>query len=447
MPQYSNSLARYGRNNNYMGVYNRYVPYHRLARSAYRVGKKVYDAARKRRRTAKSNGSRTGTYAVANRTSVTTRKAARNKKKFGRKTKKPVKVSQALQKKIKHVMKNEEDHAVGTHVVVPRVQIERMEVTNKKTWFVYPFNKNAVGSNPGSEFGVLHSWRLLQYAANRLFFNQGALEFPGLNLNDGALNSKTGTVEVLYHKATYYIKNNSERTYRVGMFKCTAKKNMGGPDVPMRRWDNAYVNEAGNLQPEDNFVEGFLRPVNVDSYRQVLTEWAHTPRYYQQFREYFDMEEIKIVLDPGQTIEQVVHLPTGSFTGADYFTDQTYLEHHKGSITVMFSIMPDVVQAVDIGNPTAVGEAGYWVDPAGSAGGPGVLNPEKGLIFECKIQRKLKLPEETAGIVRATTVGQTHANNLRTGPRYAYEEFINTLPTDPYYVRTDEQRPGYAFDE
>lgn len=380
--------------------------------------------------------------AVANRTGATTRIAGRAGR-FKRKLAKKTKVSKGLAKKIRHVVENAEEHCVGTHITVSRPQIERCETDNEKAWFCYPYAKNAAGTNLGNTTSVLHSWDKLMYSAHRLWSAEAAQETGSISAGAALMNHKTTTLEVVYHKATYWLKNNSERTYHISMFKCTAKKNMGDADTPCRRWYESYQNEDNEGSSEDTkLLDEFGSLGNYDTYRVIRSKWVNNPRFVKQFNQYYEMEEVKFVLEPGQTVSQTVQLPTGKFTGADYYTDTTYLAHHKGSVTVMFSILNDITQAIPANGPNTVGFAGYWAGQPGTYSDPNLKNPLTGIIMECKIQRKLKVPCNASFIIRQTTSGEVQSVNMAVPDRYCLDDFPNALPTTPIYVRTDEEMPA-----
>ena len=114
----------------------------------------------------------------------------------------------------------------------------------------------------------------------------------------------------------------------------------------------------------------------------------------------------------------------------------------------MFSLLPDIIQAIGQADYATVGVPGYFGDVQGSIDGSNIIhNPEKGLIMECKIQRKIKMPEQTGFIKNSTAAGNPQPLGLRRGPIYKTITWNNALPTDPLRVRTDEQNPSADLEE
>lgn len=436
----------------------------RRLNQGYRVAKRVYNSyssqnngsARKKSKPVRA----AGTTAVVNRTGVSTRQASKRGK-FKRKGPKRVKVSKSLRKKINKVIDDDEGYLTGTHISVTRPQIERQETDNKRTWFCYPYAKDSSGNNPGNQYSVLHSWAKIVYCAQRLFDSNATTtsrEFMNPSQDEDYLPFKSSTIEVLYNKATYWFRNNSKRTYFLNMYKCTAKQNMGDPDTPLRRWFESSLGEqvAAADTPEkkaDKFVESLENGVytgltSVDTYRQIISDIYMNPRYIQQFRKYYDMEEIKMVIEPGQTVTQVVQLPVGEMTGVDYFTDTSYQAHHKGSVTVMFSILADVTSFVPLTDYATVGKAGYYADPDGAlnGGGTGIIDTEGGIIMDCKVQRKIKMPAKAPWHTVSTGALGDNAVSRRNGPRYYMETYVNTIAESGVHHRVDEQNPEATMD-
>jgi hypothetical protein len=140
-------------------------------------------------------------------------------------------------------------------------------------------------------------------------------------------------------------------------------------------------------------------------------------------------------------------LPTGKMTGSEYYTDSVYQAHHKGSVTVMFGFMHDIIQAVGEADAATVGVPGYFKDVDGAyAAGTGWVNPERGLIFECKHQIKIEMPEVTGGR-QVAILNEDQPNQYRKYPVYAYDEFVYTQPANPLLLRTDEQEPTTLIDD
>lgn len=430
---------------------SRAAPYINQAGQVFRAAKRAAQEYRRYNKRVKPNRMRN---LVNSKTGASTRIASKAGK-FKGKRKRKLKVGKTLRKKIRKVMEDDVDTITGTCITVSRPQIEQPDADNLKKWFCYPYAKTSGGTNIGNEYSVLHSWAKVVHDANVLFCGYPATLETGTMASypSSLIDIQSATIDVVYNKATYWLKNNGERTLFVSMYKCTAKQNMGNPDTPLRRWYEAYQNEAKRTDEEDNLLEDWVdgavsEVTSIDDYRLLNAPWIMNPRFVRQFHKYYKLEEIKMIIEPGQTISQVVDLPVGEMKGKDFYTDTSYQAHHKGSVTVMFSMLPDIIQAIGQSDYATVGVPGYFGDAQGTTDGEGIIhNPEKGLIMECKIQRKIKMPEQTGFTVTGVAAGNPQALTLRRGPIYKTITWNNALPTNPLRVRTDEQNPSAELEE
>lgn len=358
---------------------------------------------------------------IANRAAGSVRIGAK-KGKFTRKSKRGLKVSKNLRKKIKKVIDSEESHLEGTHYMLPLIQTEKQEADHLKTWANIPLAKTNAGAgatNPGV-YGEIHSWNLILDSASKLYNEKPNTQHPYIN-DAKNFDVRTTVIEVVYNKMEIWLKNNSNRTYHIGIHKFVSKDNNTGSN-PLNLWESALINEQGSSK----VMQGF-NMTGVDSNRLVRTEWSDSPNMFYQMRKNYNMETVKMVLEPGQNIAQTVMLPTGEMTGADYFVKGVYQENHKGAVFLAISFIADVIQAKNTLESAGVGRAGYWVDPA-----PQVANqPQGGIIIETKFTRKIKMPEPTGYIVPTPvpSAGDVVKLGLRI-PRIVHEDWKETFQPD-----------------
>jgi hypothetical protein len=373
---------------------------------------------------------------VVQRSNNSTRTGVRSKSRFKRKRKRRTKVGKRLRKKVKQVLADEENSICGTHINLPRMTVERAEVDHLKSWTLFPHGKTSSGVSPGRKHsGDVHSWNKILHAASCMYNDKVATEFPDIG-DAGNFSNSTLVVDVLYHKMKVWIKNNSNRTYYISLWKFTSKKTQFGDYNPLYMWERARNQES--LTAPGALVEGFTFNT-LDQTRLVQTEWPHTPRMYYQMRKFWDMQEIKIILEPGQVTEQTIMLPTGKMTGADYFVDGTYQDYHKGNVRMAMSYIVDPIQAKLNTEDPSVGEAGYFKDPNNTLQ---ANPPEGGLILETKIHTKIKMPEQ-AGFELTTATSGAQELGYRM-PKIFFEDYQSTLAVTSNRVlrRTDPVEPS-----
>lgn len=374
-----------------------------------------------------------GRAAVLQRASGNSRVGAKNKRSFKKKRKRAVKVNPMLRKKIQHVIAGEESHLVGTHIMVPRITIERSLLANKTHYTMCPMGKTSAGANPGAIVaGGMHNWNTVLDSASKLYNNKPSTEFPAVGDADN-FDSKTTTINVEYAKLSMWLKNNSNRTYHISFLKFTSKMD-ADTNNPLLAWNTALLNEQDNSR----LVEGFSM-AGIDTTRILQTEWPHSPNYYYQFRKLWHVEEIKSVIEPGQVVAQSIDLPTGEMTGAKYFNEGVYQHFHKGAVFCGISYLPDVVQQKANTVAPGVGKAGYFLDVDATAD---TAPPLGGLLIESKIVRKIKMPEPTGWIGTGVAAGAGEAIPLESRiARVFYEDFEEASVLNPVNERIDPVEP------
>lgn len=409
--------------------------YYTYGQSALKVGKTMANFVSKRR---------VGNAATINaRTGATTRLAS--KKSNLRRYKKPknVKVSRTLRKKVKEVIKDEEARVAGTYSSYETPLVIRPETANKRLFITYPHYVKADGTGfQMYQRGEVFSPNLILDAASKLYKGKAATEdklfFSGENFTP-----QNFFADVTYQKATFWLKNNMNRTITVKMYVCKSKgennsnaENSNPVELFGNMCDTYDVGTADTNAPKS--FNGLTASV-VDS-GLLETSYRNDPRFYPSFNRKWSVETVDFVMEPGQTSTQVIHGKTGPFNMLDHMSTNgegglTYQVNCKGVVYVMFSIMTDPIQVAAVNTR---GELQYAVEQSASV-------VHKSVLIECERIIKMRVPERTlreypGNFVPdlASTKGE---RTLVKEPRVFHEEYFGTPSGDVLQTRTDEEQP------
>lgn len=414
--------------------------------SAGRAARSLYNIARAYRRSQANRSMRRRTRAqeqrdevrtnpagIVNKTGATTRIASK-KGRFKRKRKgKRVKVSNSLRKKVKKVIEAENEKPCGrfTSYARPITILQRLD--NMKSVYAYPNYKTSaypVEAAPpqNSMFGELLTYNVLLNAASVMWNGKAAVEFPFWN-NLGNFDSETTVINLEYGRAKYWLKNNSNRTANVTMYKFTYKQPISGSYAPLYYWNREHNHESGA-----GTVSGFTMTTNGPPAGAGIggydTEYKHEPDLYPGCRKRFDVEKIKMVIEPGQTVAQVITFPAAEYDPKKLHVDGIYQDEHKGAIYTAFSVMYDCNLA---GNSTATTMVPEYrgEEAITNVGSPGVT-------LECERFFKIRMPE-VAGLELTGAPGAGNYELTNRIERTHYEQW--SYGPIGGFVRVDEQQP------
>lgn len=417
----------------------------RLARLGYKVIKNAANKGKGQvnKSTAKQSGN---DYTLAARSGATTRLASKKSNlKDSYKRPKNVKVSKNLRKKVKEVMKDEEARVAGTYSSYDTPLVIRPETADKKLFIAYPHYQKNDGTTKFQmyQMGELFSPNFILDAASKMYKDKDQNEDKSVfaTTNFSPTNFFTN---VTYNKATFWLKNNMNRTVRIKMYLCKSRTLNATNDQnsnPVELFSNlcdTYDQDTTDTNAPKCFHGLDFSSIDNGS---GTTSYRNDPRFYPTFNKHWAVETVDFVMEPGQTTTQVVHGPTGEFNMLDHMTASsetglTYNVNPKGAVYCMWSIMTDPAQVA--ANASTVGKLSYYV----------ANNSESSLLravmIECERVIKMKVPERTLRDYPAAYVpdlgGTKGERTLVLRPRVFHEEYYGTTE-DTVRNRLDEQQP------
>jgi hypothetical protein len=382
--------------------------------------------------------------AVKAKTGLSTRQSAK-KGRFKRKRSKKVKVSSHLRAKVQKVIDSNEDEYAGKFVSYRRPAVLGPRSENTKTVHSYP-NYVLSGTVPNTPpvdltvSGELFSWNIVLDAAAKLYNGKTGNELPDI-LDPDNFQPRTFQCKVLGGRARYWLKNNSQRTATVTLYKFTSKVTSSGNYFPLYTWQREHAVAAAQ-----NLVTGFTMtnagPSN--SINAQTTQYKNEPDLYDSFNKRWVTEKVKFVLEPGQTsVQDIIHKPQ-EMKGSEFYFDNVYQDQHKGAVYTAIGVMFDVVSGGDnVGGTGFTPTSANFQIPEYPAAQNQVVDSsfnigQAGVIVECENIIRMALPEQ-AGFQQEGTFppNQWEALDARK-QRYYYEEWTNNANTTQ---RVDEQQP------
>lgn len=209
-----------------------------------------------------------------------------------------------------------------------------------------------------------------------------------------------------YVKTTF--RNNSQRTITLKVTTCKPKSaaSFAGND-PLSQWDAALVKDqtqGGGTIPGQNVTAVGRSFINLN------------PMMLPTFKHYWDQEETKFELQPGQSQSWFLQGPKDwEFDGNKYYNGGTFVDLQKFTRFVYCTTIMDLVGDI-------TGVAGRLKDPVNV----GDTFQGNGIIYENTYHYDIKMPEQ-AGFVfplgPASPFGLSQALNQRKGFTYAFKNY------------------------
>lgn len=302
----------------------------------------------------------------------------------------------------------------------------------------------------GTDFRLFSAPRILD-AASILWNNKT----PALNYTVGgnnftafvdatgtpALGSRTGggpQIMVKSSKATFLLKNNSQRTHYLKMLVCKAKRK-GTTVSPLNSWAAGMTLESADTVNATQFNNQIIMfgPTATGSGLEPpfpYTVIGAMPNMSKAFRSDWKYETVEMCIEPGQTVTQVVHGPRQQeYDWSDMYVaaqNASTFAHPKFDRWVMF------VGNLDLVNDTT-GRVGHHFGVAGAT------DDKRLIAVEMTLDYVLAMPEETGFIGNTgVAVGNTMQTLNARKPKIAllnYTNSINSAYTD--VVRIDDENP------
>lgn len=267
--------------------------------------------------------------------------------------------------------------------------------------------------------------------ADTLGTEQSQLNIP----IDGQLpNANTCAFVVKSHKEIYKWKNNGRRTLIIKAYLCRPKQPVAevdpptaaflgpttpaNPDIgdPLSAWNNALSTANALGQNVNNITP---------------STYGASPLACPGVVKYYEIEEEKIVIEPGQTFEYVVHGPASqSVNVPDYYQNQYLFDCPKWAKIPIFVCHLDLVNgAVDsAGTTRTCGRKGWSASTLG-----------EGFSCEREIHVKFTMPEQAIGPQNLSATG---FKELQAPTRFSkFYHKVYTRVADGVVYRVDEENP------
>lgn len=253
------------------------------------------------------------------------------------------------------------------------------------------------GANPGNTqvvdlptgasatFGGLFNPALILYAVDRIWDLRPKMAAPwGPLINDGALNAvpnldrKTLQVEVTKQWWTFEVKNNTQRTQTITVWKCQPKGKQN-------------VQHAGQA-----WSEGLTQAANDGTSAPPappVTALHIAPQLSSQFNSLFKGEKLEFILEPGQTHKFSIDGPRMIYDFKKYYNVDVYNRYQPFDISLIWVGMVDLVNGVafsgrgaEVSTKNCIVESVYhckvlmpdtvgWTNPIGGTGAPIIATP------------------------------------------------------------------------
>lgn len=237
-------------------------------------------------------------------------------------------------------------------------------------------------------------------------------------------------------KATFLIKNNSQRTQYLRMYVCKAKRK-AVDSSPLDSWVGGMFNEAQDATNTFNDQLITYGPTATDSgnrpdYGPTLI--GATPNISKGFQNNYKYECVEMCLEPGQIVTQVVHGPKHQ--------EYDWSTFYEGGASLYTNVFPKFdrwvffVGNLDLVNDST-GRVGHQFGTTAEAADYRIL------CVEMTLDTVLAMPEHTGFKGNSGTVGPNTNQplNMRR-PRKALLNFTNYLNTAYLGVaRVDDENP------
>ena len=394
--------------------------------------------------------------------------------------KRPVKVSRLLRKKIKKVIAGTEIKGVYTAVrqgtigftattgssveyrrttraggytlPISSTKIPTISGANVRFWFAHPYSSKD-GFTIGDEWQFFSPMKILDAAS--VIWNQKPINtdysLQALNLNT-VHNKTTGTmiagtpadmnikglkVHIQNSYVTMVMKNNTERSVNVVVYKC----------VPVNKFpvqtalesffdavtqetdgtDSGLVNIAGPLgSAVDNIV--IMPGIEPNTFKSFNSAWKYT--------------KVKLNISAGETTTLNFQGPKNYVLDYDKLNlgdeDKAHLAFKQTTMQVFMSVSPDLEWATNGDNSYEHVTGRWWQTNAAESD---ISNP---VSIEWTETYRLALPHIVGFQNGPSTVGGNQVTLNHRIPRRAYGNFVDVTDatTAPTYIAHDEEQPG-----
>lgn len=312
--------------------------------------------------------------------------------------KKKVKVSTKLRKKIEKVIEAKKVHGY-------------FQLNQINTWnpLFYNNQQNTVAWPVTGTFagvsGGLFNPVLILHAASRLWNGKAVGTGSPILVEAGNFTPTDFAVNVNQQWWTFRIRNNSQRTQYLTVYKCQAKSTQNDTD-------------AGGAWNE-GLAQGIVDGSNVSG---ATAQMIHsTPFISKQFNQQYKAEKIDITLEPGQNHEFHVQGPKMLYDFQKFYDNTTYQRYQKFDIQLIWAAYGDLVFGSTVSGRAAESDTGELQ------------------IVESTYHCKMSLPDK-AGFIFSAPAGGTNIELGNREYRYVYDNFAVTT-THGTELRIDPENP------
>lgn len=262
-----------------------------------------------------------------------------------------------------------------------------------------------------------------------------------------APNVKGLKVHVIYSSVSFIIKNNTQRSMQIGMYKCVP--NIKFPStLPLNSFVNAVIEEVDNGAASANSaLVSVVGPAGGPPLPKdgLVAMPQVQPNQFRGFRSEWKYEKVVIKIAPGETTTQYCQGPKDYLLDYNKLyvsgTDEGEKAYKQTSMSVMFELIPDLTHAT--ANVIPAGQSGRWI--------PTRLANDK-LVDPISIQwtetYTLGMPEVVGFQNDPASVTASGVQNLNKRlPRLAFGNFVgahNNL-LGPVYSSFDEENVAIAI--
>lgn len=277
--------------------------------------------------------------------------------------------------------------------------------------FPYKFSSNTIQ-------GLLFDPVSVLQAASCLF-NKFDATLVKLNTNAGQFSDKNVVIDVKNAYATFYLKNNGQRTLHIDIYDCAFK---GIPPVAPN------INTLWAQCLTDDYNNG----INVNNFG--INTLHVTPSMSPEFMRRMKFEKRTIVLDPGQTHQFILPGPKNQrYDFSKFWRDTVFVNLQPMVRTVMAVVKTDLIASY-------TGTAPRVKDTIGRLAEDG-LNGVNGLLIESTIHYHIAMPEQAGFVYPASTaLGVSQALTNRHKARYVFNAMVASA-VGSKALRFDEENP------
>jgi len=176
--------------------------------------------------------------------------------------------------------------------------------------------------------GLFNAKRVL-HCVSRMWNGKAVTSTPQI-ADAGMIQPLQTVIDVKKQWWVYKIRNNSARTICVRMWKCAPKHLQSDVD-PIGAWRQSITRAI---------TEGYYITSPATYNDQLLYV---KPQLFAQFNQFYKVEEVTMVIEPGQSHEFTITGPSMVYDMKKFYIDNLYQEYQKQDVILLSAVWTDLI--------------------------------------------------------------------------------------------------------